>query len=318
MKHITTFTTGAGWRVLCAALLLTLSGLASAAVPAYRTVPLQAFPGEQISNLSSLDTSKPVYIKMWATWCQPCMQQMPHFQKLYQQFGDKVNFVAVNIDINEAPKDIQQVVNKFGLTMPVWRDVEGKLAVQLGLVGTPFSVLLNTAGEQVYSTHESDQALDGFLARLAQGQQLPPATNEALSAEAQLQRLKPFLTGEHLLFISATWCDWYLKESRPAMSAQCQQAQQQLNALAAKLPKAHWTGIVNHLWTDDKALAEFNTLYKMQVPFQIDQNGLLFQHFNVRQIPVLLKVANGKVLQEITDFSDPAQVISQLENGKKG
>lgn len=318
MKHTTTFTIAAGWRLLCAALLLALSGLASAAVPAYRTVPLQAFPGEQISNLSSLDASKPVYIKMWATWCQPCLQQMPHFQKLYQQFGDKVNFVAVNIDINEAPADIQQVVNKFGLTMPVWRDVEGKLAVQLGLVGTPFSVLLNTAGEQVYSTHESDQALDGFLARLAQGQQLPPASNEALSAEAQQQRLKPFLTGEHLLFISATWCDWYLKESRPAMSAQCQQAQQQLNTLATKLPKAHWTGIVNHLWTDDKALAEFNTLYKMQVPFQIDHNGVLFQHFNVRQIPVLLKVSNGKVLQEISDFSNPAQVLSQLAQDTKG
>lgn len=318
MKHTTTFTIAAGWRLLCAALLLALSGLASAAVPAYRTVPLQAFPGEQISNLSSLDTSKPVYIKMWATWCQPCMQQMPHFQKLYQQFGDKVNFVAVNIDINEAPADIQQVVNKFGLTMPVWRDVEGKLAVQLGLVGTPFSVLLNTAGEQVYSTHESDQALDGFLARLAKGQQLPPATSEALSAESQQQRLKPFLTGEHLLFISATWCDWYLKESRPAMSAQCQQAQQQLNTLAAKLPKARWTGIVNHLWTDDKALAEFNALYKMQVPFQIDHNGVLFQHFNVRQIPVLLKVSNGKVVQEISDFSNPAQVLNQLAQGAKG
>lgn len=322
MKHITTFTTATGWRALlaklCTLLLLTLSGVASAAVPAYRTVPLQAFPGDKVSNLTSLDASKPVYIKMWATWCQPCMQQMPHFQKLYQQFGDKVNFVAVNIDINEAPADIQQVVNKFGLTMPVWRDVEGKLAVQLGLVGTPFSVLLNTAGEQVYSTHESDQALDGFLARLAKGQQLPPASSEALSAAAQQQRLKPFLTGEHLLFISATWCDWYLKESRPAMSAQCQQAQQQLNSLAAKLPKAHWTGIVNHLWTDDKALAEFNALYKMQVPFQIDHNGVLFQHFNVRQIPVLLKVSNGKVVQEITDFNNPAQVLNQLAQGAKG
>lgn len=281
----------------------------------FRTVPLQNFPQQQRVQVQQLDPKKPLYIKMWASWCQPCMQQMPHFQKLYQQFGDKINFIAVNIDINEQPAAIDKVIRQFGLTMPVWRDIEGKLAVQLGLVGTPFSVLLNPQGEQVYSTHDSDQVLDGFLARLAQGQQLPPATTTAISAASQQQLLQPFLTGEHFLFITATWCDWYLTESRPAMAAQCQHAQQQLNRIAAQLPQAHWVGIVNHLWTDDKALAEFNNLYQMKVPFQIDQHGVLFQHFNVRQIPVILKVTNGKVTEEISDFSNIEQLIRHLTTG---
>lgn len=304
-------------RALSVLLLLNLCWLSSAQAsttkePAYRNVPLQAFPGNQISDLRGLDSTKPVYIKMWATWCQPCMQQMPHFQKLYQQFGDKVQFVAVNIDINEAPAAIAGVIEKFALTMPVWRDVEGKLAVELGLVGTPFSVLLNSHGEQVYSTHESDGALDGFLARLAQGQQLPPASTELVTDVAKQQALQPFLSGEHYLFFSATWCDWYLKESRPAMSAHCQQAQQQLNTLAATRPKARWHAIVNHLWTDDKALQQFKQQYQLQVPLQIDQHGVLFQHFNVRQIPQLLKITNGQVVLRISDFSDPAAVSRQL------
>lgn len=298
-------------KILACSLVLAATATCQAA-ETYRAIPLQQFGASQISNLQGLDPAKPVYIKMWATWCQPCMQQMPHFQHLFQQFGDKVNFVAVNIDMNEEPGAIQHVIDKFGLTMPVWRDVEGKLAVNLGLVGTPFSVLLNRSGEQVYNTHESDQALDGFLARLAQGQQLPPTSNAAISAAQQQQLLAPFLSGEHYLFFSATWCDWYLKESRPAMSQTCQHAQQQLNTLGTALGQKPLQTIVNHLWTDDKAVAEFKTLYQLQGPVQIDQNGVLFQHFNIRNIPVLLQVRDGKVVREISDFSDIKAVVTQL------
>lgn len=308
----------------CTLLLTTLLfGLPASAAAAdtttadFRSIPLQHFQSKQISNLQGLDRNKPVYIKMWATWCQPCMQQMPHFQQLFQQFGDKINFVAVNIDINEAPAAVQQVIDKFGLTMPVWSDIEGKLAVQLGLIGTPFSVLLNSNGQQVYNTHESDQALDGLLARLAQGQQLPPTSTATLTSAQQQQLLKPFLSGEQYLFFSATWCDWYLKQSRPAMSLQCKQAQQQLDQLAEALPKTRWVAVVNHLWTDEKAVTEFRQLYKLQVPVHIDQNGVLFQHFNIRNIPLLIKVVDGKVVQQISDFSSVEQVLRQLNSAGK-
>jgi thiol-disulfide isomerase/thioredoxin len=278
----------------------------------FQQVPLQQYPTYQATTLQSLDAKKPFYIKLWASWCQPCMQQMPHFQQLYQRFGDKINFVAVNIDINEQPAEIQKVVDKFKLTMPIWLDVDGKMALTLGLVGTPFSVLINSQGQQVFTSHESDQALDGFLTRLAQGQQLPPAPQEVVTAAAVQQALAPYQQGTHLLFISATWCDWYLKESRPAMAAACQKAQQNLNSLAAQLPNARWHGLVNHLWTDDEALQEFNQLYQMKVPFAIDHYGVVFQHFGVRNIPVLLKIVDGKVVKQITEFEKTDVVIQQL------
>ena len=63
----------------------------------------------------------------------------------------------------------------------------------------------------------------------------------------------------------------------------------------------------------DEALAEFNALYQMKVPFQIDSYGLLFQHFNVRSIPVLLKLKEGKKVAEISDFSNPQQIVKQLQ-----
>jgi thioredoxin-like negative regulator of GroEL len=40
---------------------------------------------------------------------------------------------------------------------------------------------------------------------------------------------------------------------------------------------------------------------------------VLFQHFNVRSIPVLLKIKDGKKVAEISDFSNPQQVVKQLQ-----
>ncbi|MFC4653865.1 redoxin family protein [Rheinheimera marina] len=294
--------------------LVLLTGFASqAALPDYKTVPLQQFGSDKQLQLGQLDANKPLYVKLWASWCKPCMEQMPHFEQLYKDYGDQVNFVAVNININEQPAEVNKVIQRFGLTMPVWLDQNGQLALALGLVGTPFSVLMNSQGQQVYSSHESDAALDGFIQRLAQGQQLPPEPADKVSPAQQQQQLATVSQGEQLLFITATWCDWYLADTRPTMAAQCKQAQTDLNALVAKLPKANWQGLVNHLWTDDKALADFNRQYQMKVPFRIDQYGVLFQHFNVRSIPVLLKLKDGKVLAQIDDFSDQAKVLQQLQ-----
>lgn len=291
----------------------------------YRAVPLLKFTPHAStdaspntpSTLQSLDPTKPVYVKLWASWCQPCMQQMPHFQQLYRQFGDKVQFVAVNIDINEQASDIQQVIDRFGLTMPIWRDINGQLAVTLGLVGTPYSVLLNTQGQQVYTTHESDERLDGFIRRLAKGQQLPPAQPQTLTAAERQALLAPVMSGDQYLFISATWCDWYLKDSRPAMAQHCQQAQQGLNALAAQIPQGKWRVIVNNLWTDEAAVTEFSQKYQLQMPVQIDQAGLIFEQFQVRQIPVLLHLVDGNVQQRIDDFHDIAKVQQALSAASK-
>lgn len=80
------------------------------------------------------------------------------------------------------------------------KPAQAQIAVALGLVGTPMSVLMNSQGQQVYSTHESDKALDTLLGKLAAGQQLPPADNTAISFTAQQQLLLPLTKGEHYLF----------------------------------------------------------------------------------------------------------------------
>jgi thiol-disulfide isomerase/thioredoxin len=278
----------------------------------YREVQLGQLDSTQTITLGSLDSDKPTYIKFWATWCQPCMQQMPHFEELQQKFKGKVDFVAVNININEEREKINEVIARFGLSMPVLLDNEGQLGVELGLVGTPYSVLLNSEGEVVFTTHESDANIDRFLSMLAKGQKLSSATTDAIDDEEKQALLAPWQKGEHLLFFTATWCDWYLLDSRPAMAQQCKQVQNGLNGLQQRLPNKSWHGVVNHLWTDKQALTEFNQLYHMKVPFSIDTAGTLFTEFNIRSIPMLIRVKDGKVTARISDFSNQDVVIKQL------
>lgn len=278
----------------------------------YKEIKLTDFPSGDIFSLSTLDEQKPTYIKMWATWCKPCMEQMPHFQKLYEKFGDKVNFLAVDININEENEQIAKVIKQFGLTMPVLLDNEGQLGVALGLVGTPYSVLINTDDNIVYTTHESDKNLDKFIEKLANGEKLASSSDKSITELAKQQLIEPWRQGEHLLFFTATWCDWYLADSRPDMAKTCAQVQLQLNDIYSLTKEKPWHGFVNHLWTDEKALTDFTKQYDMKIKFDIDAYGVLFNHFTIRTIPTIIKIKDGKVIERITTFDDIDEVIKTL------
>ncbi|TLY53161.1 MAG: TlpA family protein disulfide reductase, partial [Gammaproteobacteria bacterium] len=48
----------------------------------------------QTIDLAALRGHKAVYLKFWATWCVPCREQMPHFEKTWRGAGDDLAVVA--------------------------------------------------------------------------------------------------------------------------------------------------------------------------------------------------------------------------------
>jgi len=282
-----------------ALLLFIFSTLANASD--FKKIQLTDFRTNTLMDLSTIDKSKPTYIKMWATWCKPCIEQMLHFQSINEKYGDKINILAINININEDNKYIENVIAKFGLTMPVLIDNEGQLGIELGLVGTPFSVLINTDNNIVYTTHQSDNILETFVDKLAKGQKLESKSSNLLTEKDKESIIEPWKKGDHILFFSATWCDWYLKDPRPDMATHCKNIQSNIDNLYQKPNNIEWHGFVNHLWTDKKALEDFTKLYNIiEFPFEIDISGVLFNYFNIREIPTIIKIENGKVIKRLT------------------
>ncbi|WP_438865337.1 TlpA family protein disulfide reductase [Neptunicella sp.] len=263
-------------------------------------------------TLADYADGKPLYLKFWASWCQPCMQQMPHFQHVQEQYGDQIQVVAVDIDINETRNDIQHVVKQFGLTMPIALDSDHSLAQSLNFVGTPYHILINKQGRVVHSGHEADAKLDRKIQLLAAGSasQLPPillTDKDGHNSTISLDSEQPTL-----LFFSATWCDWYLQKTRPAMSQACIVGQQNINQLFAEYPKLNLRGVVNNIWTETKDLNNYIDKYHIQHPISLDDSGDLFFSFGITQIPQLIVIKQGKELLRIKELTDLQHVKQQL------
>ena len=55
---------------------------------------LKNLSGKQVTSAELL--SKPLIINYWATWCIPCRQEFPEFQKVKEKLGDKINLVVIS------------------------------------------------------------------------------------------------------------------------------------------------------------------------------------------------------------------------------
>lgn len=60
---------------------------------------------------------KIVLVNFWATWCPPCVAEMPSLQELYADYGDSVEFLVVAHDDKEKVKSF---LNKKGYNFPVY------------------------------------------------------------------------------------------------------------------------------------------------------------------------------------------------------
>jgi len=75
------------------------------------------FPGLDGKMVSLSDyRGHVVLVNVWATWCPPCVAEMPEIQALYRKYGDRVAFVLAT---NDSPEAVEAFMEKNKYQMPV-------------------------------------------------------------------------------------------------------------------------------------------------------------------------------------------------------
>lgn len=95
---------------------------------------------------------KILVINFWATWCGPCLKEIPEFIKLQQQYQDQgLQFVGIAIDDKES---VQAYLKRIQINYPILiaGDAGSNLAHQLGNIinAVPFSVIVNQQGQIIH------------------------------------------------------------------------------------------------------------------------------------------------------------------------
>jgi thiol-disulfide isomerase/thioredoxin len=67
-------------------------------------------------NFSDLQ-EKVVFLNFWATWCPPCIAELPEIQRAYEKYGDQVAFVLV---ANQEPSVVEAFMDKHGYKLPIF------------------------------------------------------------------------------------------------------------------------------------------------------------------------------------------------------
>ncbi len=121
------------------------------------TVAFKSFTGENIT-LSAEDKNVTLLV-FWATWCQPCIMEIPALVHLHEKFKDR-NFrvMSVNVDDPEGQK-VRAISREYGITYPVLIGDEAIMKQYGGVNALPTAFLIGKDGlirEKIQGLHPEE------------------------------------------------------------------------------------------------------------------------------------------------------------------
>ena len=93
----------------------------------------------------SAQKNKVVFINFWATWCPPCIAEMPSINKLYQQFKDNENILFVMVDVDNNFDKSNTFMKRKGFALPVYTPA-GEIPAKYFSGTLPTTVILDKSG----------------------------------------------------------------------------------------------------------------------------------------------------------------------------
>lgn len=108
---------------------------------------------------------KPMLLEFWATWCEFCERLEPSMKSVYARYGNRVQFAAIAVNVNQSPLRVERHVKDRGLAYPVYYDASGKATSAYDVSATSFVVIIGRNGKVAYTGVGDKQDLDAAIRR---------------------------------------------------------------------------------------------------------------------------------------------------------
>lgn len=107
---------------------------------------------EEVIDITD-NIGRPMVVNMWATWCPPCREEMPAFQKAWEDHKEEVDFFMVNA-LHSKPGENKEAVDRFvekhKLTLPIYYDLDLATMIEVQATFLPTTLFINKEGEIVH------------------------------------------------------------------------------------------------------------------------------------------------------------------------
>jgi thiol-disulfide isomerase/thioredoxin len=121
-------------------------------------------------TLSSL-SGQPYLLEFWATWCTPCVQNLPKIEEIYENYSDKgLRIIGLSLD-NDISK-LKSFVKEKKMPYPV--AVDAGTEKSFGVRGIPAAFLVDASGLVVWSGHPASASLDDAIENVMRDSPMPP------------------------------------------------------------------------------------------------------------------------------------------------
>ena len=139
--------------ILLIALMVSIVPMRASSEP----FPLDSYRFEDLDGAShplSEWAGQVIALNFWATWCSPCLQEMPELVSLQETFGAR-GLQFVGLAVETGAEQVRAVADRLGVNYPVLMDEDGalELAAVLGNqdAAMPFTVIFDRQGEVVFT-----------------------------------------------------------------------------------------------------------------------------------------------------------------------
>jgi thiol-disulfide isomerase/thioredoxin len=108
---------------------------------------LDGFAGGPAVRLADY-RGRPLLLNFWASWCAPCVEEMPAFQRVARRLGERV--AVLGVDVQDAPASAEPFVHALGVDYDLAIDPAATLFGRVRAYGMPTTLFVDATGTIVY------------------------------------------------------------------------------------------------------------------------------------------------------------------------